>query len=447
MDNTSQGGASEGTALLKLSAILEGGVSLGKETWKFVPLERDSIYEALYGDFIEMLRMCFNREIEEYQFVNLYHDDEVAGTITEYLSAKNIPHTFHSYDLERKELLPPRYAGYVTGDGVNLTFPFGIFHINPDTEDEIFYYYFGPMDRMGRRAVFVAYRKEESLNRLIRGIREFRMERIKNNRLMIFDGEEIPLEEVCYEDVILPDDLYRGIRLSIESFLKGKEMYRRLNLPYRRGILLAGEPGNGKTLLCKAIAWESGLPFIVCSMQHTLTDLDIDEAFEKARAMSPAIICFEDLDSLKRTSVALSYFLNKIDGMDSVEGVLILATTNRPEEIDVALSNRPSRFDSVFRIPRPDGDCRYRMLKRYFRDTVGEEVLKRTVKATSGFSMAYLKELYLLSVMYAINRGRETPTEEEINGAVEVLKRQMVYARKPVEEDRSIGFDIDELFR
>ena len=137
MDNTSQGGASEGTALLKLSAILEGGVSLGKETWKFVPLERDSIYEALYGDFIEMLRMCFKREIGEYQFVNLYHDDEVAGTITEYLSAENIPHTFHSYDLERKELLPPRYAGYVTGGKVNLTFPFGIFHINPDEDRSI----------------------------------------------------------------------------------------------------------------------------------------------------------------------------------------------------------------------------------------------------------------------------------------------------------------------
>ncbi len=72
---------------------------------------------------------------------------------------------------------------------------------------------------------------------------------------------------------------------------------------------------------------------------------------------------------------------------------------------------------------------------------------RRAVKATSGFSMAYLKELYLLSVMYAINRETDTPSEEDINGAIEVLKRQMVYARKPIEEEKPIGFDIDELFR
>lgn len=408
--------------------------------------ENDSIYEAIYGDFVEILRQCYRRDPENYSFISVHYDDEVAKNMEDYLKENHIPFSFRAYDRISKKELPPRNSCVIEDTRVRRLMSYGIFHIYPDTDREIFYYYYGPFDRIGRRVAFVAFRDIDSFNELISEIKAFVADRIRNNRVMLYDGEVQPLEEIHWDDVILPDELYRGIRISIESFLKGKEIYKKINIPYKRGILLAGQPGNGKTMLCKAIAWECGLPFIVCSLHRSLSDFEIDETFDKARELSPAIVCFEDIDSLRRTSVTLSYFLNKLDGFDSVEGVLIVATTNKPEEIDVALSNRPSRFDSVFRIPNPDKDCRYRMLKRYFKDTVSEEIIKELVSKTKGFTMAYLKELYLLSVMSAINRETEIPDEADINSALETLKRQMASAQKPVEEKRQVGFDIDDIF-
>src|SRR5208283_4599961 len=212
---------------------------------------------------------------------------------------------------------------------------------------------------------------------------------------------------VRWEDIILPESMYQKIRLTIETFLKSRNIYERLSVPYKRGILFAGSPGNGKTLLCRAIAWQCNLPFIIFPLIEDSSDHDLDRAFELAHDLAPAILCFEDLDSINKTHVTLSYFLNKIDGFEALDGIMLIATTNRPEDIDSALSNRPSRFDSVFRINNPDEDCRYRMLKKYFNDTIDDGVLMDLVARTQGFSMAYLKELYLLSAMIAVDGGTE----------------------------------------
>ena len=251
-----------------------------------------------------------------------------------------------------------------------------------------------------------------------------------------------PVQTNPTTSVILPENLHRKIRISVESFLNGRHIYERLSIPYKRGILFAGAPGNGKTMLCKAIAWESNLPFIIFQIRHGESEFGLDDAFTLANEMSPSILCLEDIDFLKKTSISMSYFLNKIDGFETLNGVLILATTNKPEEIDVALSNRPSRFDSVFRISNPDEQCRFRMLKRYFQNTFDDNTLEDIVSKTKEFTMAYLKELYLLSAMISVNRRADIISIDDVNEALEILKKQILTGNKPLDDEREfVGFN------
>lgn len=288
-----------------------------------------------------------------------------------------------------------------------------------------------------------AYRNVDHINRLIADVKAGYKEEVIREKLIIeTNGDTVPMEPVRWEDVVLPKSLYDNLRVSVESFFKGKGVYDRLGIPYKRGILLAGSPGNGKTFVCKAIARESDLPFIVMPITQGATDNDLDQALDLARDLAPAIVCFEDIDSISKTHISKSYFLNRLDGFEALEGVLILGTTNKPEEIDAALGNRPSRFDSVFRIPNPDEECRARILRRFFKESADDDLLAWMVGETRGFTVAYLKELFLLSAMRSLGRGVEKPDREDIVAALETLRSQMQNSAKPLddEETEKIGF-------
>ncbi len=395
--------------------------------------------EEVYNDFLSILKSCYRRSQENYRFFFLnYIDKAVMGRLEEYLNTHKIPYNFRAFNRKTREEIPPLYEVYLDGFEVKDLTHYGIFQIFPDTDREIFFYYHGPNKNGLHTIPIVACRDRGTLESLLGEMREFIRTKLTNpdRRIFLYHNgdtfESMPLEEVHWEDVILPEDQYRRIRLSIENFLKGESLYKKHNLPYKRGILFAGPPGNGKTMLCKAIAWELGLPFIMCDQYFRDT---IRTTLKMASTLAPAVVCFEDLDSINKSfDLSKSFFLNLLDGFNANERVLILATTNRPEEIDIALSRRPSRFDNVFRIKNPDEACRRRMLGRLFKDTIKEEFIEELVEKTGGFSMAYLKELYLMSMMWAIDRGEDTPQWFDILEALETLKKQMRNASKPIEE-------------
>ena len=204
----------------------------------------------------------------------------------------------------------------------------------------------------------------------------------------------------------MPVALKKDIRSSIESFFDGEAMYRKLAIPYKRGLLFSGPPGNGKTMLLKVIAasypqWK----FIYFKDDPHKDNDDIDDVFDLAKDMGQSIICFEDLDTLFRRSITLSHFLNKIDGFEDQHGMMIVATTNHPEDIDPALTSRPSRFDRVYTIGNPDYDCRRALLGRYFEKCCSVEYLETIANSTDSFSMAYLRELYISSSMTPSAKG------------------------------------------
>ncbi len=394
-----------------------------------------SMHELVFRYFINALGFLYGKDWHDYSFATLNENDNVIDNFEHYLRDKGIPYTVKGFSAPDCSELPVRGFLVVEGCQANNVTNFGIFHLNPDNTGEIFIYIYGPFERMSKRLTFVAYRNIESVNELIRGVKLNYAARIKREKQIIFDGEEKTMDEVRWEDVILPQSMYRKIRLSIESFLKSRHIYERLSIPYKRGILLAGSPGNGKTLLCRAIAWQCNLPFVLFPLTDSASDHDIDRAFELAQDLAPAILCFEDLDSINKSHISLSYFLNKIDGFEALDGIMVLATTNKPEDIDAALSNRPSRFDSVFRINSPDEDCRHRMLKKYLNDSIEDGVLMDLVAKTEGFSMAYLKELYLLSAMISVDRGTEEIINNDLYAALDVLKQQILTGNKPLEDE------------
>lgn len=136
-----------------------------------------------------------------------------------------------------------------------------------------------------------------------------------------------------------------------------------------------------------------------------------------------------------------------MDGFRSNDGLLVIATTNHPENIDPALLNRPSRFDRVWKIDLPTLPCRETSLARLFREHLGEEEVRRLARQTEGFSGAYLKELYISSAQEALREDATGPARirgEHVARVLPLLKAQIEEASNFFESGRHLGFGAEE---
>lgn len=183
-----------------------------------------------------------------------------------------------------------------------------------------------------------------------------------------------------------------------------------------RGVLLYGPPGTGKTLLARALAHEAGARFLhvratdVVSKWYGEAEQRVQQAFDRARREVPAVIFFDEIDALARdrdvaheaTHRVVSTFLENMDGLREVDGVIVLAATNRPEAVDEALL-RPGRFDRLVEVPMPDRDGRQaifgvhmrraeRRARRPLFAELDEERWRSLLDATEGFSGADVAE-------------------------------------------------------
>jgi hypothetical protein len=234
------------------------------------------------------------------------------------------------------------------------------------------------------------------------------------------------------ENLILEPGLKEQIAGDFDTFFKSREVYAKYRIPWKRGVLLLGPPGNGKTHLIKALVNRLGVPCLyVRSMKdmHQTDEAEMAQVFRMARDTAPCMLIFEDLDS-QITNENRSFFLNELDGFAANEGIMTVASTNHPERLDPAILERPSRFDRKYTFNLPGLNERRRYLAMQIGGLETELQLPTAqidalAEATGGFSFAYLKELVLSSLMSWMSLGGSRGMSELMMEQVGTMRAQM----------------------
>jgi len=218
----------------------------------------------------------------------------------------------------------------------------------------------------------------------------------------------------------------RDLKEMIEMPLKEPEVFKEAGIKAPKGILLTGPPGTGKTLLAKAVATESEANFISIKGPELVSkwlgesEKAVREIFKKAKQVAPAIIFFDEFDSIGSSRGSgsnsgsndkiVNQLLTELDGVEELTGVSIIAATNRADLIDEALK-RPGRLDSIVEVTLPDEKTRYEIYKIHAKNMPLEKNvnLKLLAKESKNFSGAVIEAVCQKAGLMAI-RARKTKT-------------------------------------
>lgn len=202
----------------------------------------------------------------------------------------------------------------------------------------------------------------------------------------------------------LPTAISQEILKDIETFWDMKERFEKYKMVYKRGILLHGGPGNGKSYLIQnimtKIVKKNGIVF-TCNDETDIGNfVSFIPGFREIEPNRPIVVVLEDIDNVVENGRSmLSNLLNVLDGVKQIDNVVYLATTNYPERLQERISNRPSRFDRVYEIAVPDDKVREFYLKhKLHKEDLDKINMKEWVEKTDGLSLSHLKEI-IVSVM------------------------------------------------
>ncbi|MGQ0536233.1 MAG: CDC48 family AAA ATPase [Methanobacteriota archaeon] len=250
---------------------------------------------------------------------------------------------------------------------------------------------------------------------------------------------EVP--RVSWDEVGGLESIKQELREAVEWPLTHPEAYKRLGIKPPRGILLFGPPGTGKTLLAKAVAHESQANFISVKGPEVLSkwvgesEKAVREIFKKAKQAAPAIVFLDEVDAIAPrrgggmgdshvTERLVNQLLTSIDGMGELDGVVILAATNRPDMIDPALL-RAGRFDRILQAPVPDTKARRKVLEVHTKSMPLKDVdiddLARRTQGYVGADIASLcREAGILALREDMNA--ETVTMKHFDKALNMIR-------------------------
>ncbi|MDI6697709.1 MAG: ATP-dependent zinc metalloprotease FtsH [Candidatus Saccharicenans sp.] len=270
-----------------------------------------------------------------------------------------------------------------------------------------------------------------------------------------------PLQKkITFKDVAGVDEAKVELQEIIE-FLKDPRKFQRLGGRIPKGVLLVGAPGTGKTLLARAVAGEANVPFFSISgsdfveMFVGVGASRVRDLFDQAKKHAPCLIFIDEIDAVGRQRGAglggghdereqtLNQLLVEMDGFDSNEGIIIIAATNRPDILDMALL-RPGRFDRRIVVPMPDVKGREEILNVHVRRVpLAKDIdLKVIARSTPGLSGADLANLINEAALLAARKGQDSVTMKDMEEAKDkvlmgVERRSMIISD---EDKRNTAF-------
>ncbi len=247
---------------------------------------------------------------------------------------------------------------------------------------------------------------------------------------------------VHWSDIGALDKVKDELRESIDLPIKSPESFQKMGIRPIKGLLLVGPPGVGKTLLAKAVATERESNFISINGPEVLSkyvgdsEKTVREIFRKARLAAPCIIFIDEIDSITNARGAsgddpgsrvsqrvVDTLLTEMDGLKELKNVVVLAATNRPEDIDPALL-RPGRFDKIIDIPMPDYEARLKIFGIHLRKMPLDKDVTREdlAEMTDNYTGAEIENLCREAGMNAIRHSKDIVTMEDFKHAMAEVK-------------------------
>ena len=248
-----------------------------------------------------------------------------------------------------------------------------------------------------------------------------------------------PTDGIKFSDVAGEDEAKDSLQ-EVVSYLHNPSRYKDIGAKMPKGILLVGPPGTGKTMLAKAVAGESEVPFFSISgsefveMFVGMGAAKVRDLFKQAKEKAPCIVFIDEIDAIgkKRGGAAiggndereqtLNQLLTEMDGFEDNTGVIILAATNRPESLDPALT-RPGRFDRQVPVGLPDLQGREAILKVHAKKIKHAPDIdyNKVARMASGASGAELANIVNEAALRAVRDHRSYATEEDMEASIEVV--------------------------
>jgi cell division protease FtsH len=262
----------------------------------------------------------------------------------------------------------------------------------------------------------------------------YRGKNIEFNGLLGF----LNVKDKSWDSIVSDPKIKTEIKANTIGFLRQSERWIKYKIPLKRGVLLVGEPGTGKTIICRALMAEAnGITCITTNAYVLNEDEYITFLYELAEDLSPCIVFIEDIDSIGQNRMEFGYqqgpallsLLSVLDGIEEKKNIVTVATTNCLEILDKALSQRPSRFDRIIKLSLPGVEQRRELIKRIcLHIPLDDEIREYIATKTENCTPAYVQEIvYGLVIQQSAAHNELRFSHDEIDYVISSITNKNRY--------------------
>lgn len=214
-----------------------------------------------------------------------------------------------------------------------------------------------------------------------------------------------------WDDIILSDKIKDEIQKNLKNLIEYREIYKKNGLQVKRGLILAGEPGTGKTVLAKILCNQIDWTFVWVTSKNLESAKCVAQIVELCRDLSPAVLFLEDIDLFggsresNSNPMMLGELLNQLDGIEENTDIIVIGSTNNKDVLEKALVSRPGRFDKVIDFPLPEFEERLKMLKVFSNGLLDDKLpfLEKVAHDYSNKTGAQIRELVNMAIIFAVD--------------------------------------------